>query len=381
MSKKRPIFNYFQERKYLDEEDFGAFAKQGLLVKEDESGYIVLTGRAMCSKNEFENKKNQLIAILHSKFCLTLKQRKIHLFSSNEKFKGDICQYRYTDTDEVYCRLYWYEQNENVILGLILASILEPDVFEVKNWIEKNFSQTIFETSIDEGTIFLVRKKMGELNLIQFDGAIKTEFIEQNYSEEVKESRKFIIENISKTTPTGKIVIIQGSPGTGKTYFVKSIISEIKNCQMVLLSANQIEEMSGPDGISLLSDNIVSSMPTIFVIEDADEILSKRTGANMSSISSLLNLGDGILGSLFDTRIICTTNTEIKEFDSAIVRPGRLLKLLKVDKLNSEEAKECFENIVKEEVSWNDWGLINGQTELSLAEIYNIANKYIQKKY
>lgn len=223
---------------------------------------------------------------------------------------------------------------------------------------------------------------MGKLKFISFHQIINSKFKENNYSKKVQESRNFILNNICKKDPPGKIVIIQGEPGTGKTYFVKSLISEIENCKIVLIQANQILKLTSPEGISLLSSHVGLHTPILFIIEDADEILAKRTGANMSEISALLNIGDGILGSVFDARVLCTTNTEIYEFDNAITRPGRLLTLLRISKLNKEESIKCLSSLLGKEVSYETldyfWPQRPGNAPIStftLAELYEASNK------
>ena len=86
--------------------------------------------------------------------------------------------------------------------------------------------------------------------------------------------------------------------------------------------------------------------PIALVLEDADRCLVTRGENNINSIQSLLNLGDGILGSLLDLRIIATTNAKKLEMEAAILRPGRLSKRLEVGALDLDTARGVFRRLL-----------------------------------
>src|SRR5690606_30039505 len=83
----------------------------------------------------------------------------------------------------------------------------------------------------------------------------------------------------------------------------------------------------------------------VLLIEDADACLAPRASDNISSISSLLNCADGILGSMLDIKIVATTNQDRLEFDSALVRPGRLSRHITVGELSAEKATEVYSRL------------------------------------
>lgn len=162
--------------------------------------------------------------------------------------------------------------------------------------------------------------------------------VEENYSSKVREKHENVLRHVASDKPRGKLAIYQGPPGTGKTYLIRHLISSLKNCYVILLQPSMVSVLADPNFLSCLMDTATQKLPIVFILEDADEVLSKREAANIAGISTLLNLGDGILGSLLDTRVICSTNAKIKEFDEAITRPGRLLEFVEVGNLSSEEA-------------------------------------------
>lgn len=109
-------------------------------------------------------------------------------------------------------------------------------------------------------------------------------------------------------------------------------------------------------------------------MEDADKCLVTRAGDNINSIQSLLNLGDGILGSLLDLRIIATTNAKKLEMEPAILRAGRLCKRLEVGNLSTKEGSSIFKRLVPtmEEMPVR----LTSTKDISLAEVYGLARSF-----
>jgi ATP-dependent Zn protease len=109
--------------------------------------------------------------------------------------------------------------------------------------------------------------------------------------------------------------------------------------------------------------------PIIMIIEDGDICLVPRKNDNISSITSLLNLSDGILGTIMDIKMIISTNADIEEMDQAILRPGRLCKNIHVGSLEYEQANRVYRRLMqKEDVS------LEFRKRYTLAEIYDKFN-------
>lgn len=70
-----------------------------------------------------------------------------------------------------------------------------------------------------------------------------------------------------------------------------------------------------------------------------------RQASNMASIATLLNLGDGILGSLLDLRIVVTTNAAKATLDEAMLRKGRLCRRIHVGPLDRERADAVYDRL------------------------------------
>lgn len=195
-------------------------------------------------------------------------------------------------------------------------------------------------------------------------GKLNYSLIRDNYEDSVLKTYDHIINEYSKQIPYGRLSILNGEAGTGKTNLLKGLISEIKDCKVVLLPAKLVSSLDSPDVVTLLlnekadtygtfyedlatteESELSKQSPILFIIEDADQCLVPRGDGNMSTISSLLNYTDGIFGSMLDLRIIATTNAKKMEFDSALLRPGRLCAHLPVDALSPTKASQIYKRL------------------------------------
>ena len=185
--------------------------------------------------------------------------------------------------------------------------------------------------------------------------------IDENYNEDLVKINPSIINFLNSTDETG-IILFHGIPGTGKTTYIRSLIS---NCstRFIYMPNNIVQCISQPEFISF-----ISSFPgSVLVLEDCEELVKLR-GQNEtnSGIANLLSLGDGLLGDALKIKIICTFNCELKKIDKALLRKGRLKYRYEFLPLTSEKSNNLFRklNIIS----------IN-KDPLTIAEIYNFTNE------
>lgn len=199
-----------------------------------------------------------------------------------------------------------------------------------------------------------------------------------NYDDDVLKGYDRVVSDLQAATPAGRVAILDGKPGTGKTFLVRGLLDEVRDVIFVIVPANLIQELAQPGMIPALVALHQSrgDRPMVFIIEDADEVLAPRAGDNMSSVSAILNLGDGILGQLLDVRIIATTNAKRQDVDEAIKRPGRLSAMVHVGPLSAEKAGEVYQRLTGKppytfELDKMTGPMFKGKT--SLAEVYQLA--------
>ncbi len=156
--------------------------------------------------------------------------------------------------------------------------------------------------------------------------------IEDNYNDDFYGIHQTIFKRLSKKNNKG-LVLLHGKPGTGKTSYIRYLISSVKK-NVIFLPPNMAGAITNPSLFSILIDNPNS----IFVIEDAENIIVDREKEGHSPVSALLNISDGLLSDCLNIQIICSFNTDIAKVDSALLRKGRLIAKYEFKELEPEKA-------------------------------------------
>ena len=163
---------------------------------------------------------------------------------------------------------------------------------------------------------------------------------------------------------TGGTSVFRGEPGTGKTSFIRHLMAKLLLTHRVYyLPMNPERYLASSDLVEfwLHQGRSAPNLKKVIVMEDAEELLMRRSTDNRSKVSSLLNITDGLLGEFLEMHIICTVNCTIDQLDPAIVRQGRLVARREFKRLDYIQAHRLA--AAK--------GLnLPEQTDYSLAEIY-----------
>lgn len=134
-------------------------------------------------------------------------------------------------------------------------------------------------------------------------------------------------------------ILIYGSPGLGKTTFIRAMMDHrgYKDIPYLVDDQNVLEH---PGLIGFLSDLNYGSL---LVSEDSDNLVRKRESDN-KQMTGLLNTGEGI--SSGGLKMIISTNLKnLNEVDEALYRPGRTFRQLKFELLTHSQANAAREVI------------------------------------
>jgi len=245
------------------------------------------------------------------------------------------------------------EQNEKKPIGDV-SIIYQEKNHDINNLVKDTLKY--YREVKEKGSLSIICKNgSGQLYTRRFTIKSPTIDFNVNYNEGFKEISDLIIKKLSVKDSKG-IVMLHGSPGGGKTTYIRYLINNVSK-PIIYIPPDMAHELSSPHFIPFLMDNPNS----ILVVEDAENILMKREEEfNNQAVSNLLNLSDGLLSECLNIQLVATFNTKLSNVDPALLRKGRLIAKHEFKELEESRAKKLAKKLgVK----------LSGKN--TLAEIYN----------
>ena len=137
------------------------------------------------------------------------------------------------------------------------------------------------------------------------------------------------------TDKTENLMLIHGVPGSGKSNYLKNIITNSPR-KVIYIPPSMLSVIASPGFISYMMEN----QGSIILIEDAEEILSIDRN---SATNNLLGVTSGFLKDSLNLKVICTFNCDIGKIDPALLRKGRLHFEYKFKALNEKDAQKLVD--------------------------------------
>jgi SpoVK/Ycf46/Vps4 family AAA+-type ATPase len=263
---------------------------------------------------------------------------------------------------------------------MLIPSNSDKDIMEK---ITELFKKSKINSDIKRTSIEMVSVSNGSFYAEDFylkDDFVKWEKPELHYGEGFNEFHKELMNRIE--TNSKGLILFHGTPGSGKTQYIRKIIQELTGKARVLyFSPAMIDSITNPEFIDFIQDWAKEledvKKKRIIILEDAEPLLESRDNGRNVGITNLLNLTSGLLSDVLSIQYICTFNTKVEAIDQALLREERLTAIKKFDELSWEESIELgkFLDIKEEDLTKllaDKKKKDKDKKGLNLAEIYSI---------
>lgn len=247
------------------------------------------------------------------------------------------------------------ETPKNIEIINKLVEELKP--YELKD--ENKNGNYIYTLTVDNGMMFFDPVKVE-----------KPKFkLEENYNDDILDRCNVIIKKLKQKKGKG-MLLLHGVPGTGKTAFIRYLVSKVKNKNFLFIESNMMKELGSPQFMALIKGYPNS----ILILEEADNLLLNKEDnyQNADVLRNILNITDGIVSDYTNIQIIATFNTKVSNIDNALKRKGRLIDIVEFEPLDKEKANNLSKKL-KLDVEFNE--------NVPITEVYNYDSVSFNEEY
>lgn len=193
---------------------------------------------------------------------------------------------------------------------------------------------------------------------LSLETILKPETLSLHYGNGIGEWHQGYVKKLHDKT--NGLTIFEGKPGTGKTFYLRHLMGELKEThRFYFIPTASMNILSKPEFIGFWADQrqYYANKKFVVILEDSDGALMTRGNDNREQVSALLNLADGMLGDFLRLHIICTINCSASDIDPALLRPGRLLCHRVFDRLDYAQAALLAESLGRKLPQPRDYSL------------------------
>ena len=281
--------------------------------------------------------------------------------SSNADFKKDYPHEYLFQNDDKQC-IIWVSLSDDT---LYVEFLYDCENIRQEKWVVATNHKIRQKFGLERTPTFNVLTKKSEgfkTEEVNFDNV--TIDIKANYNDDFYAVDKNITRSL-KSSGSG-LILLYGVPGTGKTTYIKNLISKYPKLNFIFVQNDFIKNLLEPNFISFL----LKQRNSILIIEDAEKVLTSRTQLKEDSfVSTILQLTDGLFSDYLNIKIICTFNISISNIDTALMRKGRIIAKYEFKKLDKNKTNLLL----------GSPGFTEDNEELTISEIYNYTSEDLQE--
>lgn len=200
----------------------------------------------------------------------------------------------------------------------------------------------------EKNNLFLVAQDMSGFKLNKWHIKEVKDFDSNiQYNNDFAEANTTIKDFLEEDGKSG-LLILWGEKGTGKTTYIRHLISSYPGKKFVFIPSNLITMLGDP----AFGNFLLSLQNSIIILEDCEAVIrSRKSNSSASAVSLLLNMGDGLMSDDLGIKFICTFNEEVTNIDEALMRKGRLACMYEFKKLKSDKVKMLIPKVVADKIA------------------------------